>query len=232
MIGTSDRMVETLARLNHYVDEHRSRLKGDITPPLTVAINRQAGSRGAEIARLAGARLGWPVYDHELLERIAAEKGLHARLVEQLDERRLTWLQSLVVAYSRDGGREGAYLQALLELFGSLSKIGHCIIVGRGAAHVLPPETTLRVRITADRAARVEHVQKSQGMPHADAERWVNSTDHERQRFVRYYFRADVHDAMLYDLILRSDRLGGEETAALIAHTAQTVDARMRLSAG
>ncbi len=232
MTGISDRMVETLARLNNFVDEHRSRLKADTTPPLTVAINRQAGSGGAEIARLAGARLGWPVYDHELLERIAAEKGLHARLIEQLDERRLSWLESLVVAYSRDGGREGAYLQALLELFGSLSKIGHCIVVGRGAAHVLPPETTLRVRITADRTVRIERVQKTQGISHADAERWVDSTEHERQRFVRYYFHGDVNDAMLYDLVLRSDRLGGEEAASLIAHTAQAVEARMRLSAG
>jgi hypothetical protein len=140
MIGTSDRVVETLARLNHFVDEHRSRVKAGTTPPLTIAVNRQAGSRGADIARLAGARLGWPVYDHELLERIAAEKGLHARLVEQLDERRLSWVEGIIVAYASAGGREGAYLQALLQLFGSLGKMGHCIIVGRGAAHALPPQ--------------------------------------------------------------------------------------------
>jgi hypothetical protein len=230
MIGTSDRVVATLARLNTYADEQQSSKRGGTTTPLTIAVNRQAGSRGAEIARIAGARLGWPVYDHELLQRISAEKGLHARLVEHLDERRLNWLEAIVLAYSAGGGKEGAYLQALLELFGSLSKMGRCIIVGRGAAHALPPETTLRVRIIADRAARIANVQKTQGLSAGEAERWVDSTDRERERFSRYYFNANVADPMLYDLVLRSDRLGVEEPAAIIAQAGQVMDARLTAS--
>src|SRR6516162_5248086 len=102
-------------------------MKARMIHPLTIALSRQAGSRGAEIARAAGARLGWPVYDHELLKIIAAEKGLHSRLVEQLDERGVSWLEGIILAFgTREGGREGTYLRALLELFGSLSKIGHC----------------------------------------------------------------------------------------------------------
>jgi cytidylate kinase len=225
MIGTSDRMVATLARLSHYVDEHRSSKKASTTTPLTVAVKRQAGSGGAEIARAAGAKLGWPVYDHELLQRISEEKGLRARLVEQLDERRMNWLEAIVLAYSSGGGKEGAYLHALLELFGSLGKIGHCIIVGRGAAHALPPETTLRVRILADHSVRIANVQKTQGLSADEARRWVNTADHERKKFVRYYFQADVTDPMLCDLVLRSDRLGVEECATIIAHAAQAMDA-------
>jgi hypothetical protein len=228
MIGTSDRVVATLARLQNYVEEHRSAMKASLKHPLTIALNRQAGSRGAEIARAAGARLGWPVYDHELLQIIAAEKGLHARLVEQLDERSISWLEGMVLAFgTRQGGREGAYFRALLELFGSLSKMGHSIIVGRGAAHVLPPETTLRVRVIADRPARVAQVQRGQSLSAAEAERWIDTTDHERQRFSRHYFSADVTDPMLYDLVLRSDRLGADECAAVIAQAGQLMDARL-----
>src|SRR5262245_31132412 len=62
-------------------------------PPLTIAISRQAGTQGPDIAREVGQRLGWPVYDRELVEMIAREMGLRTRLVESVDERHRNWLQ-------------------------------------------------------------------------------------------------------------------------------------------
>src|SRR4051794_41521414 len=36
-----------------------------------VCISREAGAGGGTIARVVGTRLGWKVYDHEILEAIA-----------------------------------------------------------------------------------------------------------------------------------------------------------------
>jgi cytidylate kinase len=227
MVDISDRVVKTLARLQGYSSQASPERVGPA--PITIALSRQAGSRGAEIARAAGARLGWPVYDQELLQLIAAQTGLHTHLVERLDEHYRTWLEEMArAAGSNEGGRDGAYLQALLNLVGSLSKAGHCIIVGRGAAHVLPEETTLRVRVIAARAARIAQVQKSRGLSAIAAEHLIDSTDRERQRFIRGYFHADVIDSLAYDLVLRSDRLGVEECASLIAQAVRVLEARAR----
>src|SRR5579859_3804851 len=38
--------------------------------PFSVAISREAGTRGPAVARALGARLGWKVYDNELLEMV------------------------------------------------------------------------------------------------------------------------------------------------------------------
>src|SRR5438552_9860703 len=40
---------------------------------LTIAVSREAGSRGGTIARRAAKKLGWQVYNQELLEYIAQE---------------------------------------------------------------------------------------------------------------------------------------------------------------
>jgi cytidylate kinase len=226
MIGVaSDRYVEALAGLQRHA---ASRTEGrPLRPPTSIAISRQAGSRGAEVARLVGEQLGWPVYDHEILQRISQEKGLHARLLERLDERHAGWLEEMVTDFCvGNSGREMGYLRSLLELFASLSEQGHCVIVGRGAPHVLPTESTLRVRMVAPRADRIAAVEKSQSLSKVEAERWIDRTDAERRNFVKHYFNRDVDDAMSYDLTLNTGRIPVRKCAELIAEAARAMEAR------
>jgi cytidylate kinase len=226
MIGVgSDRFVEALARLHKHAEEHHEE-RTRRSPP-SIAISRQAGSRGAEVARLVGEELGWPVYDHELLQRISQDKGLHARLLERLDERHTGWLEEIsTTLIAPAGGKEMSYVRSLLELFASLSEQGHCVIVGRGAAHVLPAETTLRVRMVAPRANRIEAVMTTKGLSKAEAERWIDRTDSERRGFVKHYFNRDVDDPMGCDLLLNTGRLSPRTCAGLIAQAARAMEAR------
>jgi hypothetical protein len=169
-----------------------------------------------------GSRLGWPVYDHELLDRIAEEKGLNARLLASLDERHIGWVEDAVRAYcAPHSGHEGVYLRALLGLLASLGKAGHCIIVGHGAPQVLPANTTLRVRVIAPRAIRVANVQKNQKVSLAEAEHWVDRTERDRLRFVERNFHANDTEPLGYDLVLNAERLNVEECATLIVEAAR-----------
>jgi cytidylate kinase len=240
MSVTTNRGFESLTRLRDCLDaqvyhEREGRPKArpeKEVPPLTIALSRQAGSRGAEIARAVGERLGWPVYDHELLDHIAAEKGLSTRLLEQLDERHSGWLEEAVRSFcTTDGARDGYYLRGLLGLLISLGKVGHCVIVGRGAAQVLPPEATLSVRVIAPRGDRIAQVEKRRGTTKAEAERWVDQHDRERILFVKHHFRADAEDPLLYDLVLNSKRLSTEECAAMIVALARSWEAQVPPSA-
>ncbi len=51
-----------------------------------ICISREAGAGGGTIARLVGQRLGWKVYDHELLEAIAHRMGVPVDEVRCFDE--------------------------------------------------------------------------------------------------------------------------------------------------
>src|SRR5439155_18294346 len=105
------------------------------------------------------------------------------------DEQATSWIRDLVEGFSfRKTASEAAYVRHLVEVVGALSRHGECVIVGRGAPHILPAESTLRVRLVAPRAYRVGVIQKAQGLSAEDAGRWVDATDRERAVFVKQHF--------------------------------------------
>jgi cytidylate kinase len=221
--SSSDRFVEALARLQRYAESSRT---ARARPPLSIALSRQAGSRGAEIARAVGEKLGWSVYDHELLRLIAEEKGVQTRLLEMLDERHMGWLEEMVASFCiGQASHETTYLKALIGLFATLGEAGHCIIVGRGAPHIMPSESTLRVRVIAHRADRIASVVHNQHLSQAEAEKWIDRHDRERQQFVKHYFQKDPLDPQGYDLMLHSSRLGVATCVNLIVQAAHAMEA-------
>lgn len=192
----------------------------------TIALSREAGARGTEVAREVGRRLNWPVYDNELLEQLAKELHVDVRRLENVDERPGSRLVECLEAFaSATNVSEMTYLRQLLKLLLSLGARGECVIVGRGAVIALPVPTTLRVRLVATREDRIAAVGRERGLKPAEAGRFVDSTDQERRRFVKDHFHKDTSDPLLYDLILNASRLTVEECAGLV------VEALMRLRA-
>jgi cytidylate kinase len=151
---SSERMGEAMTRARkHWQHENR----GDVgavaagaapaPPAFTVALSRQSGANGAIVARAVGERLGWAVYDRELIEKIAQEMGLQSQLLESVDERRSNWLMECLRSFtSRCSIGADGYAHRLSRILFSLAAHGNCVIVGRGAAQLLPEATTLRVR--------------------------------------------------------------------------------------
>jgi cytidylate kinase len=226
MSPASDRVVAALALLSRYADSHPALKEA---PPVSITVSRQAGSRGAEIAYAVGARLGWPVYDNQLLKRIAADKGLNMRLLEQMDEHSASWLEQIVAGFStKPGPTEETYMKQLLELVVSLGQVGHCVIVGRGAGYVLAPATTVRVRVVAPRASRVAKTQERKEMSKAEAEAWVDRTDDDRVRFVTSHFNRDPYDQLNYDLILNSGRYSTADCVELIMLATRLREAQVK----
>ena len=67
--GTSERLAEAVERLHRRLQVHSQSAgagaRASAGPALTIALSRQAGAGGTEVARRVGERLGWPVYDRE-----------------------------------------------------------------------------------------------------------------------------------------------------------------------
>jgi cytidylate kinase len=230
---SSERMGDALARaIRHWQargkDEaapQQPAVRGPAPPPgYTIAISRQAGAGGAAVARALGEQLGWPVYDRELIERIAQEMGLRSQLVESVDERRGNWLEECLRSLTaRRGVSEGAYVHSLTQVLLSLAAHGNCVIVGRGAAQVLPEATTLRVRLIGESDRRVAAFAQRHNLGLADAQRQVKETDQHRRRFVQEHFHKDPDDATLYDVVLNSCRLRLDDCTALIVAALEQV---------
>jgi cytidylate kinase len=198
-----------------------------VVPGWTVALAREAGTQGTAVAHEVGRRLGWNVYDHELLEKIAREMGLRTNLLESVDERKVSWLQEALENFMAvPMVSESAYVRHLIETVLALGSLGRCVIVGRGAAHVLPIETTLRVRLVAPLKDRVAAVAKALHLSHEEALKQVEDRDRAGVRFIRDHFLRDPTDPHNYDLIVNAARFSTAECADLI------IDSLHRLQIG
>jgi cytidylate kinase len=219
--GSSARLVEALGQAHHHWETRHGAEETPASashlPPFTIAISREAGAGGAVIAQEIGRRLGWPVYDRELLQQIAEEMGLHTRLLESVDEKRGSLLREWVEAFAAvPAVHKGAYVHRLVKTLLSLAAHGKCVIVGRAAAQVLPAETTLRVRLVGSPEARAKSAAQRLGLSPEEASKWTSATDQERLEFVRQHFHRDAADPRHYDVVLNSSRFAVGECAELI----------------
>jgi cytidylate kinase len=196
-------------------------------PAYTITLSREAGAGGSLVARSVGVRLGWPVYDHELLQRIAQEMGHRATLLESVDERQVSWLRSFLESFSSARAvSDSGFVRHLVEVILALGAQGECILVGRGAGQILPPETTLRVRLVGPVRERIAAVSRRRGISREEAARYVETTDRERVRFVADHFHKDATDPRNYDLVLNSSRLALLECTNLIVETLRRLQSR------
>ena len=53
--------------------------RGTVARFQNIAVSRETGAGGGTISRMVGQKLGWKVYDHELLEAIAQPDGASRR---------------------------------------------------------------------------------------------------------------------------------------------------------
>jgi cytidylate kinase len=226
--SSSERLAEAMERARRHWQAQRKMEAIPEAPPLsapapfTIALSREAGANGTAVARAVAEKLGWPVYDRELLQRIADDMGLHASLLESVDEKRVSWLQEITSASQVSAA---GYVRRLIETVLSLGRLGACVIVGRGAAQILPPETTLRVRLVAPLEARITAVSRKHGVSREEAARQVKKTDRDRSDFVMEHFHKDPADSRHYDLVLNSARFSVVDCAEVIIEALRRLEA-------
>jgi cytidylate kinase len=125
------------------------------------------------------------------------------------------------------------YVRYLIATVRGMAAAGRCVVIGRGAAHVLPAETTLRVRLVGERADRIRTVERLHHLAEREAERWLERTEQERSEFVRRHLGIDTADPHYYDLILNSSRFSDDECAETIVQTFARFETRiLRAAAG
>jgi cytidylate kinase len=200
---------------------------GPARPPFSIAISREAGALGHTVAEEVGHRLGWPVYDQELLDKIGEDMRRPSWLLQALDERPGSLLEEFLAGLaSQHSVSPDRYIKYMIGAVRGLGQIGHCVIVGRGANFILPAETTLRVRLVASAEDRARVIAARLNLGPREAAAWVHNTEQLRAEFVRRIFRLDVTDAHHYDLVLNMSRLSVDAAAEVIVGVLRRLEAR------
>jgi cytidylate kinase len=182
-----------------------------------LAISREAGAGGSEIARRIGERLGWDVLDKNLLESIATRLNTSKGLIERLDETQSNWAYDLMAAWlDRDLVGHETYLRHLEGIILAAARRGNVVLVGRGAGFLLPREGGVSVRVIASEEYRIERTMRLENLTHAAAKEFVRNLERGRTEFVERHFHRNIGDPHLYDMVLNVGRLGMEATVELI----------------
>jgi hypothetical protein len=179
-----------------------------------VAISREAGAGGGEIAAMVGKRLGWEVFDKNLLDRIAERYLCCRQMLDLVDETPGSWVYDVLGTWmDRKIIPHETFVARLTHILTTAVKRRNAVIVGRGAQFILPREKVFAVRIVASEAARVQRTVRLRGLKEAEARRILHEIDAGRREFVRRYFHHDITDPHIFDLVINSQRLGIEGAA-------------------
>lgn len=190
---------------------------------LVVAISREAGARGATVAKKVGELLGWQVFDPETIDYLVQNDTAREQFLTEIPESARAWAASHL-ALLRRKGKVGTSADAatMVELLLAVGARGDAVILGRGAGFVLPVETTVHVRIVAPLDARVQYFAQELRMTREEATAEVRSRDEQRANFLRETLGRDATEATAYDVVINVQRLGIEGTAQFIGWAVRT----------
>jgi cytidylate kinase len=193
-----------------------------------LTVSREFGSGGGRIAQSIAKRLGWSLLDSALIEQIACEAKVDARVVSRFDEHVEGWLAGINRQAMRGAAMAAGVALAEEKCFDPdvmadlARKIiehayssGNCVIVGRGSQCILQAKADVfHTFVYAPLRVRI-HRLRTRLEPGANIEQRIHDVDGERALYLKRRFGKDWRNPHLYDLMVSSGD-DEEKTARVI----------------
>jgi len=167
-----------------------------------VSISREVAAGGRRFATALAERLGWPVFDKELLTHMADDDQVRARLYEHMDERDTGWIERMLRWLVQGEVRREDYVLRLYETVLALARQSHAVFLGRGAELILPQDRGLRLRLIAPEDVRLREYARRSGCDEKAARSQLGRLERERAEYIRRTFGRDPAELARFDLIL------------------------------
>ncbi|MDP9201693.1 MAG: cytidylate kinase-like family protein, partial [Gemmatimonadota bacterium] len=178
-----------------------------------LTLSRLYGSGGSEVAALTARLLGWSLLDNAVVDAVAARMGLSVAEVRDREERvpslveRLTsamamgsqeWMSPIAAA---NRPTDEQLIEVTRHIIEEAIVRGPVVVVGRGAQEMLAArEDALHVFCYAPRKALIARTMQREGVDVEEATRLVDSTNKERDQWVRLHWERDRRAHENYDL--------------------------------
>jgi len=183
-----------------------------------IAMTREMGSLGKDVAAGIADKLGIKVVHHELIERQLADR---LQTSESAVHRFLEGEASLWERWRIDSKRLSRFTaEEVLEL----ALQGNVLIRGWGAAQLLRDVPhVICVRVCAPMTNRIDEMKHRLGVDSADAaRREVERNDEAHERTVRRQFHVDWKNATGYDVVINTGFVPIEAGVALLQQLAKS----------
>ncbi len=184
---------------------------------LIISVSREYGSGGHYIAAQLAERFGLPLYDHNLLDEIAKEKGMNIERLSKYDERAKKPLFSRNVR-GFSSSPEEVIAEIQFEYLREKAKAGESfVVVGRCSESILQEYNGLiPIFILGDMQDRIKRIEQVRDFSEQEAKDAIARHDRNRKSYHNYHCDIKWGDSRHYDLCINSSRLGVDKTADFI----------------
>ncbi len=199
-----------------------------------VTISRMFGSGGSHVAQRVADALGWDLLDNAVVDAVARRLGVSVAEVSAHEERVPSLAERLAAAMTLStpemlplvdaalpptDERIVAVTRAVIE---EAVQTGHAVLVGRGAQCVLANRPdALHVFCYAPMEALAAYVMTERGVSHNEARRVVETTNRQREQYVRQHWNREWRAEENYDLCVNTGTLGIEGAARVVIDLAR-----------
>lgn len=187
-----------------------------MTKQMVIAVGREYGSGGHEIAERIAAHYGIPLYDRALIDAVADDSMIAPGVVAMYDEKPLSLLFRPVPG---DASVLSMEQQVALQTFSFLNRkataeLESFVVVGRCAEAFLAGNPALTsIFVLGDEETKAQRVMEKYSLSHEDALRKMRRADKLRRSYHNFYCERKWGDSRTYDLCVNSSRMGVEATA-------------------
>lgn len=198
-----------------------------------ITISRQSGSEGNEIARILCEKLGYRLFDKNMMIEMAKELGAESadatnsaeesNKAKALVERILNPFQPArdpqhkphkEISFEEGSTMTESQVRALVLAAHAHGKV---IIIGRGSQVILAEKPdVLHVRVVAPLEVRIKNWQARENLSYQDASKRVSERDKAHIDFVKTFFDEDIREPSLYDLLVNTSKFPPDAAADLI----------------
>lgn len=184
---------------------------------MIIALSREYGSGGHNIAKIIAERFGLSYYDRNMLDEVAKHKEVDVDNLHKYDEApKKTFLSRTVRGHSNSP--EEAIANFQFEYLKHKAESGESfIVVGRCAEYVLKEYPGLiTIFVLGDRDVKLKRIEETRNVSEDEAVRIMMRHDKKRKAYHNYYCPNKWGDSRGYDITINSSKLGFEKTADVL----------------
>ncbi|MFC1813045.1 AAA family ATPase [Thermodesulfobacteriota bacterium] len=189
--------------------------------PPTICFSRKIGVGALEVADILSERIGYQVFDRQILEKIASQAKLSEKTVAFFDEiypGRMSELLAMI--FGEKSFIKSDYTRHLFSAVLSIAFLEPAIFVGRGTHLILPRDRTLAVRFIGGRNHRIKRLTKILKVDESGADKKLNQIDKEQKDFFKKVYGKKEASPYEFDLVINFDYIGRPKWAADIVEAA------------
>ena len=184
---------------------------------IIITMGREHGSGGHYIADMIARELGIKLYDKDSIESEIVSEGYSEELIRRMDEKPVNFFASRRIGRFSNSLEVNVAEKTFAMLRSKAAEGESFVVIGRCGEQVLANNPNcISIFICGDPQFKLNRVMNKLGLNAEQAIEEIRNVDRSRKNYHNYYCDTKWGDARGYDMTVKSDVLGCEETAKLL----------------